>query len=70
MVKADQPRGDCLGRPGGGVGGHPGTVPPSRQVPTEFARFAVGSLKRRIKHGERRSPNSRRFGAPWQDRRP
>src|SRR6266404_26040 len=56
--KTGQPRGDSLHRPGGdGVGGHPGTVPPSRQVPTEFACFAVGSLSSRKMAHETRRPN-------------
>jgi hypothetical protein len=47
-------RGDNLRRPGGGVGGHPGTVPPSPQVPSEFARFSGVE----IPHRSRPAPHS------------
>ena len=40
-----------------GVGGHPGTVPPSRQIPTKFACFAVGSLSSHEIAHETRRPN-------------
>src|ERR1700738_16495 len=44
MVKPDQPRGARLHRPGGGVGGHPGTVPPSRLL---YGSAARSQAKRR-----------------------
>ena len=51
MVKPGQPRGDSLHRPGGGVGGHPGTLPPSRQAhrirrfPSFHRRFSAKRLR-------------------------